>query len=289
MVGALALAAALSGPAAYTLDTAATAYTGAISLAGPTQASATGFVGTGNRSGAGTAPRAGAGTQTVQGQAPSRPYWGACGGWGHPNAAPGGTRGRTGLWSLDPVQAAPRAGCSTPVPRMLSLRSRYKPMLPVTPRGRHRRFGPRVRLPIGHRGPGDGDRQFNGTQAVPPMLAQVKLDVAEANIRCFIAGGGKGVGQLSRLRMRVRSHLGKGNFTASTVGGVTVCNLAGGAPSQGNLKASAREMGLGGKPALIDALMTLEQASSRTWPVAVTTRADGTTVAPWLGSSENAA
>ena len=73
---------------------------------------------------------------------------------------------------------------------------------------------------------------FNGTDPTP-TLAQFKADVAAGKIHYFLASGGRrgGGGIGSSASSSAISSWVSGNFTAKTVGGVTLYDLSSGARS----------------------------------------------------------
>jgi 4-amino-4-deoxy-L-arabinose transferase-like glycosyltransferase len=191
----LAVASALAAPAAYALQTASTAHSGALPTAGPSGASVLnrgGFGGArGGFGGGGFAPPAG--------------------GFG----GPGGFGGRGGLGGL--------LDSSTPSAALVALlqkdASSYTWVAAAI--GANSAAGPQLAsgkpvLAIGG---------FNGTDPTP-TLAQFKQLVAAKKIHYFLAGGGRGGGSSSASAV---STWVAATFTSQTVGGVTVYDLTTGA------------------------------------------------------------
>ena len=232
---ALALIAALAGPAAYSIDTAATAHTGALPSAGPAAAS---FGGPGGQAGFGGgqspggirapggrgAAGQGAATGTSRGGAGAAggPGGGFAGAGGVPSGGtsgtqagsaqgfalgggPGGLGGNTAVASVltrlltngaaGYRWAAATVGAESAAPLQLAS---GKPVMAIG--------------------------GFNGTDATP-TLAQFERLVAAGDIHYFVgtnqASFGGGSGPAAQITAWVRAH-----FTAEAVGGVTVYDLA---------------------------------------------------------------
>jgi 4-amino-4-deoxy-L-arabinose transferase-like glycosyltransferase len=190
----LGVASALAAPAAYAVQTAATAHTGALPTAGPAGASVLnrgGFGGgRGGFGGGGFAPPAGRG------------------GFGGP---PGGFGGRGGLGGL--------LGSSTPSAALVALLQNdagsYTWVAAAV--GSNSAAGPQLAsgqpvMAIGG---------FNGTDPTP-TLAQFKQLVAAGKIHYFIAGGGRGGSSSSSNSIAAWV---AATFTSQTVGGTTVYDL----------------------------------------------------------------
>ncbi len=193
----LALLAAFAGPVAYSLDTAATAHTGAIPSAGPALAGAggPGGAGAGGPGGAGAGGPGGAGSPGLGG----RP---AGGGTAGPGGGLGGSTQVSGALTTLLRQgasgyrwAAATVGSESAAPLQLAARQ------PI--------------MSIGG---------FNGTDPAP-SLAEFKRLVAEHEIHYFVGANahsfGGGSGAAAQITTWVRTH-----FRSQTVGGMTVYNLS---------------------------------------------------------------
>ena len=214
----LALVAALAGPLAYSVDTAATAHSGAIPSAGPAVASSGGPGGFGGgggfgRGGApggtGTGTRLPAGGQagTARGAAGAGAPAGA-GAHGFPGGARGGGAG--GLGGNTQVSSA--------ITKLLNSGAAYYRWAAAT-------VGAESAAPfqLASGEPVMAIGGFNGTDATP-TLAAFKALVAAHEIHYFIGtnrgsfGGGSGTS--AQISSWVAAH-----FTAKTVGGVTIYDL----------------------------------------------------------------
>ena len=227
----LALVAGLAGPLAYSLNTVATAHTGALPTAGPSVTSSggagggpgggfggarpgAGFGGPGSQAGTGT----GTGTGTPgrlpgspAGRAPSGASGhfpgraaGSAGGFGGGTGGPGGLAGHTGLSSAITKLlisgaggyrwAAATVGAESAAPFQLAS---GEPIMAIG--------------------------GFNGTDQAP-SLAEFKKMVAAHEIHYFIGANGNtfggGTGDAAQITSWVTAH-----FTKETVGGETVYNL----------------------------------------------------------------
>jgi 4-amino-4-deoxy-L-arabinose transferase-like glycosyltransferase len=245
---ALALAAGLGGPLAYSLDTANTTYTGAIPSAGPQVAGSfgggpggggpgggrgnAGGFGTRTGTGAGTAP---GGTRTAPGGAGTAPggtggtapggpggTFGSAGGSGSTGTRAGFPGARTGAAGAGGGVAMGGLSGSTQVSSALIKlleqdASKYKWIAATE--------GSQSAAPIELATGGDAVVAiggFNGTDP-SPTLAQFEAMVAKGEIHYYVGqsnssfGGGSGS---SAITSWVAAH-----FTAETVGGVTVYNL----------------------------------------------------------------
>ena len=187
------IAVALAGPAAYTLDTAATAHAGAIPSAGPTTAG--GFGG-----GPGGARSLGGGL----GAAPN----------GVPGGMPRGSRGQS-LGGL--------LGSTTPSSRLTKLLKNdaddYRWVAAAVG------SNPAAGDQLASGSPVMAIGGFNGTDPAP-TLRQFEQYVRRAEIHYFIAGGMGGGGQASdasAITSWVRSH-----FSSTTVAGTTLYDLSSG-------------------------------------------------------------
>ena len=200
LLAAAGLAAALAGPAAYSLQTAATAHSGAIVTAGPTvtAAAAGGPGGFGQVAGGGQPPQG-----AFQGQG------GGPGGGGFAGGPGGGGRG--GLLNGSTV--------SSELVALLERDASSYSWVAATA-GANNAAGYQLAtgepvMPIGG---------FNGSDP-SPSLAQFERYVAEGRIHYFI-GGGQGMGGNGggSAAQQIAAWVAD-NFTATTVGGVTVYDL----------------------------------------------------------------
>jgi hypothetical protein len=225
--------AAVTGPAAYTVDTVLTPHTGSIVTAGPV----TSFPGAGGRMdggpggirGGGFAPNGQNGQgQNGQGQLPP--------GQNSPGQAPQGqaTSGRRQLPSLPGGQLDRQPGggamggllngtsVSTELKQLLTSNADAYTWVAATARAQNA-----ASYQLATEQPVMAIGGFNGT-ANSPTLAQFKTYVAEGRIHYFIAAG-SGEGQLSGTSSQdsasqIQSWVTK-NFTAKTVDGVTLYDL----------------------------------------------------------------
>ena len=219
----------LAGPAAYAVDTAGTAHTGSIPSAGPAVAGAMG--GPGGGFGGGRPPQGGFGGGfgggPGGGTAGGATGGGATGGATGGGAAGGATGGPTGG-----AMGGPGGGLlngSTASSDMIALLEKnadgYAWVAATV--GSNNASG--YQLATGE--PVMAIGGFNGTDP-SPTLAQFQQYVAEGKIHYFIGGGtGGGTGGGSRTGGSAAAQEIAGwveqNFTASTVGGVTVYDLTG--------------------------------------------------------------
>ncbi len=204
---ALALAAGLGGPLAYSIDTAATAHGGSIPTAGPTVTGSSGGPG-----GAGGTTSGFPGGASRSGTAPG-------------GTAPGGTTpGGTAARGSAPGGTAPggSGSVSGALSRLLeSGASGYKWAAATIS------STSAASLELGSNGvPVMAIGGFSGSDPAP-TLAQFEKLVAEHEIHYFVASGtgaggpGGGSGSGSQITAWVKAH-----FTAKTVGGMTVYDLA---------------------------------------------------------------
>ncbi len=216
----LALITALAGPAAYSIDTAATAHTGALPTAGPAVAA---FGGSGGGPG-GTGP----GGARIAGGGAARGGTGAAG--GPPGQFPGGA-GRMPPAGATGAQRPPGAGgaggpgglggntqVATALTRLLRDGAAGYRWAAAT-------VGSESAAPL-QLASGDPVMAiggFNGSDGAP-TLAQFQRLVAAGEIHYFVganqASFGGGSGAAAQITAWVRAH-----FTAETVGGVTVYDL----------------------------------------------------------------
>jgi 4-amino-4-deoxy-L-arabinose transferase-like glycosyltransferase len=224
-VAALALAATLAGPGAYTLATAATPHTGAIPASGPSGFS-TGGIGGGGRTALGGGGAGGAaGRRTpptgvtgggFRGGPPSQ----AGGTGGPPTGTAGGAAGGTGGGAGGLLNgSAP----SAELVALLQADSQSYTWVAATV-GANQAAGYQL-------GTGDAVMAiggFNGTDPTP-TLSEFQADVAAGKIHYFIAGGARGgfgggtattASSGSAITAWVTS-----NFTATTVGSITLYDL----------------------------------------------------------------
>ncbi len=211
----LALIAALAGPAGYSLDAAATPHTGGLPAAGPT---VTAFGGPGGRfGGPGVFGRGGFGRGAGQGSAGTGgvgggPAAGSRPGGGFRGAFPGGARGGFGgLGGNTQVSSALTA-------LLKDGASGYRwAAATVSSDGA-------APLQLASGEPVMAIGGFNGTDPAP-TLAKFERYVADHEIHYFIGANrdsfGGGSGEAARITAWVRAH-----FTAQTVGGETVYDLA---------------------------------------------------------------
>jgi len=202
-IAALAIAAALAGPAAYAADTVSTPHVGAIPSAGPAVAAG---------SGAGAGFGGGPGAGGIGGGGPG----GFRGGLGGPAAnGPGlgvGGRGAGGGF----------LGASQPSADLVALltanASRYTWVAATIDANNAAGYQLATGDPVMAIG------GFNGTDPAP-TLAQFQQYVRDGKIHYFIAGGrGPGSGSASSSAGQIAAWLQQ-NFAATTVGGVTVYDL----------------------------------------------------------------
>jgi 4-amino-4-deoxy-L-arabinose transferase-like glycosyltransferase len=219
----LALTALLAAPAAYAVDTSSNAHTGAIPSAGP--AGSVGFRGPGGGRrpfagspalGRGAPPFAGGPGPGAFGAGAPRGFGGA-GAPGGAVGAPGGGFGRGGLGGL--LDAG--APSSTLVSLLRQDASSYRWVAAVV--GANSAAG--VQLATGK--PVMAIGGFNGTDPAP-TLAEFEAYVRSGRIHYFVGtGGGVGGGGLggSSSTNAIAAWVAQ-NFGATTVGGVTVYDLA---------------------------------------------------------------
>ncbi|MCW2868456.1 MAG: glycosyl transferase, partial [Marmoricola sp.] len=203
-VAGLAAVVSLAGPAAYAVDTVATAHTGSIVTAGPS---------TGSGPGGGGRPTGTPG--------------GARAGFGTPPAGAAGTTGATGATGTTQNRAGGMGGLLNGTTPSAALRSAlttdadsYTWVAAVV--GANNASGYQLAtsdpvMPIGG---------FNGSDP-SPTLAQFETYVANGQIHYFIASGGFGGGGASGTSSQISTWVAA-HFTATTIGGTTVYDLSGG-------------------------------------------------------------
>ncbi len=228
VLAASALLVALAGPAAYTLSTVSTPHEGALPTAGPVAATRGGPGGRGGLGGRVPGNFAGGGLRGGRFQLPNggRPPFGAA----RPRFGTGGGGGRGGAGGLGGLLNG-----STPSAEITALlrqgASSYTWVAATT--GANNAAG--YQLATGD--PVMAIGGFNGTDP-SPTLAQFQQYVTAHKIHYFIGGGGFaggggrggfGGGPQSSSSTSAIAQWVAGNFTASTVGGVTVYDLTPGA------------------------------------------------------------
>jgi len=212
-IATLGVVAVLAGPAAYTFDTVSTAHSGAIPSAGPTVASGSG-------PGGGIAGGGGGGRFGAPGGAFGGGFRGGFPDGG-PNSAFGGNPGG------NPGGGAGFLDSSRPAADLVSLlqanASRYTWVAATT--GANNAAG--YELATGD--PVMAIGGFNGTDPAP-TLAQFQQYVRDGKIHYFVGGGsGPGSASTSSSASQISAWVQQ-NFTATTVGGVTVYDLTTSAP-----------------------------------------------------------
>ena len=239
-VAGLGIATVLAGPAAYSLDTAATPHSGSIPSAGPAVAGSFGPGGAGGFPGGGAGLRGGPGGFPGGAGGFHGGFPGGTGGFaggfprgagGFPGGFPGGTGGFPGGAGGFAGAAGGRAGgllnASTPGRRLVALleadASRYAWVAATT--GSNSASG--YQLATGE--PVMAIGGFNGTDPTP-TLAQFQRYVAEGRIHYFIGGGGGGFGGSASSDSSAIATWVAAHYTATTVDGVTVYDLTGTAP-----------------------------------------------------------
>ena len=202
----------LAGPAAYAVDTAGTAHTGSIPSAGPAVAGAMG--GPGGGFGGGRPPQGGFGGGF--GGGPGGGTAGGATGGGAAGGPTGGAMGGPGGGLLNGSTA------SSDMIALLEKNADGYAWVAATV-GSNNASG--YQLATGE--PVMAIGGFNGTDP-SPTLAQFQQYVAEGKIHYFI-GGGTGGGSRTGGSAAAQEIAGwvEQNFTASTVGGVTVYDLTG--------------------------------------------------------------
>jgi 4-amino-4-deoxy-L-arabinose transferase-like glycosyltransferase len=242
---ALGLIAALAGPAAYSIDTAASAHTGALPSAGPAVASfgGPGGGGPGGQAGFGggqspggiRAPggrgAAGQGAATGTSRGGAGAAGGPGGGFARTGGVPSGGTGGTQSGAGSARGVAPGGGAGGPggLGGNTAVTSALTKLLTNGAAG-YRWAAATVGaesaapLQLASGKPVMAIGGFNGTDATP-TLAQFERLVAAGEIHYFVganqASFGGGSGSAAQISAWVRAH-----FTAETVGGVTVYDLA---------------------------------------------------------------
>jgi 4-amino-4-deoxy-L-arabinose transferase-like glycosyltransferase len=213
-IAALAAVAVLAGPAAYTVDTVSTAHTGAIPSAGPAVATGGGPGG----------PLGGAGGGGRFGGAPGGAFGGGFrGGFpgGGPNSAFGGGGGNPGIGGGNPGGGAGFLGASRPSADLVNLlqanANRYSWVAATVDANNAAGYELATGDPVMAIG------GFNGTDPAP-TLAQFAQYVRDGKIHYFVGGGGRGSAGSSINASQIAAWVQQ-NFTATTVGGVTVYDL----------------------------------------------------------------
>jgi 4-amino-4-deoxy-L-arabinose transferase-like glycosyltransferase len=214
---AVAVAAVLAGPTAYSVQTVTTAHTGSMPTAGPAVSGGTsGMGGPGGRSGAG-GPGFGNGTPpsgSTAGGPPSSATTGTAGGTppsGVPTGAAGGNQGGAG-------------GGGSASSALVSLLERgssgYTWVAATTGSQTAATYQLATQSPVMAIG------GFTGSDA-SPTLAQFQADVAAGRIHYYLGGGGGGGGggQDGQGSTAQIANWVAANYTATTVDGVTVYDL----------------------------------------------------------------
>lgn len=224
---AVALMSALLAPAAYSVETITTPHSGSIVTAGPTVSGAMGGFGgrpggaqggaTGGAQGGATGGAGGPGGNGRfggPGQAPGQGTTGGTTGGTAGGAAQGGARGAGGLLESGTVSATVKA-------LLLKNAGSYRWVAAAvgsnSAAGYQLATGQAV-MPIGG---------FNGSDP-SPTLAEFKADVAAGKIHYFIAGGVGGQSNGGSSASTSIAGWVEQNFTASSVGGVTLYDLSSG-------------------------------------------------------------
>ena len=217
----LAVVAVLAGPAAYTFDTVSTAHAGAIPSAGPAVTSGGGpgggFAG-GGAGGRFGAPGGAFGGGFGGGAPRGGPNSAFGGGGGNPAGAGGGNPGGGGG---NRGGGAGFLGSSRPAAGLVSLlqanASRYTWVAATIDANSAAGYELATGDPVMAIG------GFNGTDPAP-TLAQFQQYVRDGKIHYFIGGGGRGSAGTSSAASQIAAWVQQ-NFTAVTVGGVTLYDL----------------------------------------------------------------
>jgi len=240
VVGSVALAAALAGPAAYAVDTVVTAHSGAIPSAGPTASGATvgpggtGGFGTGGGGGfPGATGSAGVGAEpggatsarrsTTGKKATAGRRFGAA-----PRATAGGRLPTTGAGGRTPTISSGVGilNASTPgaaLTKLLETNASHYTWVAATV-GSESAAG----YQLATDDPVMAIGGFNGSDPTP-TLAQFEKDVAAGKIHYFVAGGvaaGGGDGSSTTSTGTAITSWVEAHFTAKTVDGVTIYDLS---------------------------------------------------------------
>jgi 4-amino-4-deoxy-L-arabinose transferase-like glycosyltransferase len=217
LIASVALVAALAGPAAYSIQTAATAHTGAIPSAGPTvQGAGFGGGGAGGRGGGQFPGRQNGTGQNGTGNPPQ--FGNRTGGQspGGGNAAAGGGGRAGGMGGL--------LGAATPsatlVKELEQNASSYTWVAATTGANNAAGYQLATNLPVMPIG------GFNGTDP-SPTLSQFEQYVSSGQIHYYIASSGMGqqAGSSSGSTTGTIASWVASHFTATTVGGVTIYDL----------------------------------------------------------------
>ena len=215
-IAGLAAVAVLAGPAAYTFNTVSTAHGGAIPSAGPAVAAQGGPGG----------PIGGGGGAGRFGGAPGGAFGGGAGGFpggGGPNSAFGGGGGGNpgGGRGGNPGGAGGFLGASRPAADLVSLlqanANRYTWVAATIDANSAAGYELATGDPVMAIG------GFNGTDPAP-TLAQFQQYVRDGKIHYFVGSGGRGSAGTASTASQIAAWVQQ-NFTATTVGGVTVYDL----------------------------------------------------------------
>lgn len=215
-VAGIALAAALGGSVAYTVDTVATPHAGAIPSAGPVVAGL--LVGpAGGRGGIGPGPGGGAG---ARGGPPVFPFGAGALAGGGPGGFPGGGGGAGGAGG---GASGGLLNASTPSAALVTVLRADASTYPWVAATVGANTAAGYQLATGDAVMAIGG--FNGTDPTP-SLSQFEALVADHRIHYFIAGGARGGGpggsnSSSAIESWVAQH-----FTATTVSGITLYDLS---------------------------------------------------------------
>ncbi len=231
-----ALGAGLAGPAAYSLDTAATPHSGAIPTAGPV--SLAGARGPGGRGGTGGGP--GLGGRAGPGGGPFGTRFGPPVGSARPGRAGAGLRPPAGFGLGAAGGGGPVVGggpggggrpggggglldASTPSAAVVSALESgsggYTWMAATVGANQAAGYQLSTRLPVMAIG------GFNGTDPTP-TLARFEQLVAAGRIHWFIAGAGRGRGPGSSAEASAITTWVEGHFSATALGGTTLYDLS---------------------------------------------------------------
>ncbi|HEX2893996.1 MAG TPA: glycosyltransferase family 39 protein [Marmoricola sp.] len=207
LAAALAVASTLAAPAAYSLSTAGTAHIGSIPSAGPASAGRMGF------------PGGGPGGMRAMG--PAR-FGGA------PPAMPGAMpNGQTRPQGLGGGNAGGLLNGSTPTSELTALLKADSGSYTWVAAAVGSNTASGYQLATGE--PVMAIGGFNGSDP-SPTLAQFQADVSAGKIHYFIAGGmGRGPGGSGSSTSSEISSWVEANFASTSVGGVTLYDLSGGA------------------------------------------------------------
>ena len=222
IVAAIALVSTLAAPAAYSLSTASSTHTGSIPSAGPASAGRMGMPGggmrggpTGGQGGFGANPPSMQGNGTTTQASPPTGATGTTG--GTTGAAPGGTGNAGGLLN----GSSPTSELTELLKADADSYTWVAAAVGSNSASGYQLATEEAVMAIGG---------FNGSDP-SPTLAEFQAYVAAGKIHYFIAGGGMGGGpggSGSNTSSEISSWV-EANFESTTVGGVTLYDLSGGA------------------------------------------------------------